>query len=151
MKYVVCQQKKITLRGRWISEFEASLVYKVSSRTARATQRKPVLKKITLAGYGCFVPTFIPSIWKVDVDRSFLISEDSLVYIVPCQPRLCIPCLKKYFKIWLSNTLARFLRLDTGFVIPLHSFSWPKSHTERLSVLKTVFVTLCSRLWTYQD
>jgi hypothetical protein len=32
-------------RGRWISEFEASLVYKVSSRTARAIQRKPVLKK----------------------------------------------------------------------------------------------------------
>jgi hypothetical protein len=31
-------------RGRWISEFEASLVYKVSSRTARATQRNPVLK-----------------------------------------------------------------------------------------------------------
>jgi hypothetical protein len=26
-------------RGRWISEFEASLVYRVSSRTARATQR----------------------------------------------------------------------------------------------------------------
>jgi hypothetical protein len=32
-------------RGRWISEFEASLVYKVSSRTARATQRNPVSKK----------------------------------------------------------------------------------------------------------
>jgi hypothetical protein len=32
-------------RGRWISEFKASLVYKVSSRTARATQRNPVLKK----------------------------------------------------------------------------------------------------------
>jgi hypothetical protein len=32
-------------RGRWISEFEASLVYKVSFRTARATQRNPVLKK----------------------------------------------------------------------------------------------------------
>jgi hypothetical protein len=31
-------------RGRWISEFEASLVYKVSPRTARATQRNPVLK-----------------------------------------------------------------------------------------------------------
>jgi hypothetical protein len=28
-----------------ISDFEASLVYKVSSRTARATQRNPVLKK----------------------------------------------------------------------------------------------------------
>ena len=31
-------------RGRLISEFEANLVYRVSSRTARATQRKPVLK-----------------------------------------------------------------------------------------------------------
>jgi hypothetical protein len=31
-------------RGRQISEFEASLVYKVSSRIARATQ-KPCLKK----------------------------------------------------------------------------------------------------------
>jgi hypothetical protein len=29
-------------RGRWISEFEASLVYKRSSRTSRATQRNPV-------------------------------------------------------------------------------------------------------------
>jgi hypothetical protein len=32
-------------RGRRISEFEASLVYRVSSRTARATQRNPVSKK----------------------------------------------------------------------------------------------------------
>ena len=34
-------------RDRWISEFEASLVYRVSSRTAtaRATQRNSVLKK----------------------------------------------------------------------------------------------------------
>jgi hypothetical protein len=31
-------------RGRQISEFQASLVYKVSSRTARATQRNPVSK-----------------------------------------------------------------------------------------------------------
>jgi hypothetical protein len=29
-------------RGRWISEFKAGLVYKVSSRTARAIQRNPV-------------------------------------------------------------------------------------------------------------
>jgi hypothetical protein len=27
-------------RGRWISEFEASLVYRVSIRTARAQQNK---------------------------------------------------------------------------------------------------------------
>ena len=32
-------------RGRSISEFDASLVYKVSSRIARTTQRNPVLKK----------------------------------------------------------------------------------------------------------
>jgi hypothetical protein len=31
-------------RGNWISEFEASLVYKVSSRTARALQRNPFSK-----------------------------------------------------------------------------------------------------------
>jgi hypothetical protein len=31
-------------RGRQISEFKASLVYRVSSRTAKATQRNPVLK-----------------------------------------------------------------------------------------------------------
>jgi hypothetical protein len=32
-------------RGRRISEFKASLVYRVSSRTVRATQRNPVSKK----------------------------------------------------------------------------------------------------------
>jgi hypothetical protein len=32
-------------RGRRVSEFEASLIYKVSSRTARAIQRNPVSKK----------------------------------------------------------------------------------------------------------
>jgi hypothetical protein len=31
-------------RGRWISEFETRLVYKVSSMTARAIQRNPVSK-----------------------------------------------------------------------------------------------------------
>jgi hypothetical protein len=32
-------------RDRRISEFEASLVYRVSSRTSRATQRNPVSKR----------------------------------------------------------------------------------------------------------
>jgi hypothetical protein len=32
-------------RGRQISKSETSLVYRVSSRTARATQRNPALKK----------------------------------------------------------------------------------------------------------
>jgi Sec-independent protein translocase protein TatA len=30
--------------GRWISEFKASLVYKVNSRTGRDIQRNPVSK-----------------------------------------------------------------------------------------------------------
>jgi hypothetical protein len=34
-------------RGRRISEFEARLVYRVSSRTVRAAQRNPVLKNQT--------------------------------------------------------------------------------------------------------
>jgi hypothetical protein len=34
-------------RGRQISEFKASLVYRVSSRTARTKQRNPVLKNKT--------------------------------------------------------------------------------------------------------
>jgi hypothetical protein len=32
-------------RGRWLSKFKASLICRLSSRTARAIQRKPVLKK----------------------------------------------------------------------------------------------------------
>jgi hypothetical protein len=35
-------------RGRRISEFEASLVYKVSSRTARVIKRNPVSKTTTI-------------------------------------------------------------------------------------------------------
>jgi hypothetical protein len=38
------QSQHLGGRGRWISEFEDSLVYRVSSRTARATQRNPVSK-----------------------------------------------------------------------------------------------------------
>jgi hypothetical protein len=34
-------------KGRRISEFETSLVYRVNSRTARATQGNPVFKKKT--------------------------------------------------------------------------------------------------------
>jgi hypothetical protein len=38
-------------RGRWISEFEASLVY-WASRTAKATQRNPVSEKEREEGKG---------------------------------------------------------------------------------------------------
>ena len=39
-----CNPSTLVGRGRQISEFEASLVYRVSSRTARATQRNPASK-----------------------------------------------------------------------------------------------------------
>jgi hypothetical protein len=61
-------------RGRWISEFEASLVYKVSSRTARATQRNPVSKKTKTkqtnkqtkktSELGAYI--FNPSVWETE-------------------------------------------------------------------------------------
>jgi hypothetical protein len=41
------KKKRAWGRGRQISEFKASLVYKVSSKTDRATQRNPVLKNKT--------------------------------------------------------------------------------------------------------
>ena len=49
-------------RGRWISEFVASLVYRVTSRTARAvTQRNPVSKKSMSSGLGVVVYAFGPN------------------------------------------------------------------------------------------
>jgi hypothetical protein len=44
LKEEIQKSSKELQEGRWISEFEASLVYKVSSRTARAIQRNPVSK-----------------------------------------------------------------------------------------------------------
>ena len=40
-----CNPSTLGGRGRWISEFDASLVYRVSSRTARAMQRNPCFEK----------------------------------------------------------------------------------------------------------
>ena len=42
---VVTHTSALKGRGRWISEFEANLVYRGSSWTAKATQRNPVSKK----------------------------------------------------------------------------------------------------------
>jgi hypothetical protein len=39
-------------RGQQISGFKTSLVYKVSSRTAKATQRNPVLRKMRMRRKG---------------------------------------------------------------------------------------------------
>ena len=39
-----CSMLLIPSVGRWFSEFEASLVYRMSSRTSRATHRNPISK-----------------------------------------------------------------------------------------------------------
>ena len=76
------QERDVPGRGRQISEFEARLVYKVSSRTARAIKRSPVSKnqkeKKKSKCYRIFEPvsscgvaqplayTFHPSGWNTD-------------------------------------------------------------------------------------
>jgi hypothetical protein len=58
-------------RDRRISEFEARLVYRVSSRTARATQRNPVsknLKKKKNANTKCRKMRPLKA-WAVPMDR----------------------------------------------------------------------------------
>ena len=40
-----CNPSTLEGRGRWISKFEASLVYRVSSKTARAKQRNRLVSK----------------------------------------------------------------------------------------------------------
>jgi hypothetical protein len=54
-------------RGRQISEFEASLVYRVSSRTARGYTKKPCLEKPNIYIYFFFSPR-----------RQFLLSDNMI-------------------------------------------------------------------------
>jgi P-type E1-E2 ATPase len=55
------KNKTTYFRGRWISEFEASLVYKVSSRTARTIQRNPVSKQNKQTKKSIVQLLFLPS------------------------------------------------------------------------------------------
>jgi hypothetical protein len=36
---------EVRRKGRWVSKFKASLIYRASSRTAKVTQKKPVSKQ----------------------------------------------------------------------------------------------------------
>ena len=64
--------------GRWISEFEAILVYRVSSRTAKATQRKPVSKNQKTKKLGMEHPG----------DRTGRLEFEPSLFYVPGQPDL---------------------------------------------------------------
>jgi hypothetical protein len=76
-------------RGRRISEFKASLVYKVSSRTARAIRRNPVSKNKTtttknlsyhVLGLGTFseIPVASPNTKGANTTRSLVICSIDL-------------------------------------------------------------------------
>jgi hypothetical protein len=75
-------------RGRWISEFEARLVYKVSSRTTRATQRNPASKnqkkKKKKKKYleARHIPLILPSVDFRGRGRRICESKTSLIYRV---------------------------------------------------------------------
>ena len=68
-------------RGRQIPEFEANLVYRVSSRKARATQRDPVSKKKKKKEYPCvlsfllIVPDLVVGSQRRSVSSSCSCSE----------------------------------------------------------------------------
>jgi hypothetical protein len=83
-------------RDRQISEFEASLVYKVSSMTARATQRNPVSKNqnqnqknqkkpIDLFAFGDKIP-----LCSLDCPGTYSVIQSSLKLEDPIC--LCLPC-----------------------------------------------------------
>ena len=65
-------------RGRWISEFEASLDYRASFKTARATQRKPDLPKQTNKHKAAFV--LVAGVGEADNEANKMI----IVLVVAC-------------------------------------------------------------------
>jgi ABC-type Na+ efflux pump permease subunit len=79
-------------RGRQISEFEASLVYRVSSRTARATQRtlsgktktqqtkKPNKQKESILGFFLFFGFFVLFLLFLFCFVLFLLFRDLLMF-----------------------------------------------------------------------
>jgi hypothetical protein len=77
-------------RRRWISEFKASLVYRVSSRTARATQRNPVSKNQKKKKD--FLDTMRRSVGKNKLENSLCdLSAETESYILlknECKPKI---------------------------------------------------------------
>jgi hypothetical protein len=80
-------------RGRRISEFQASLVYRVSSRTDRATQRNPVSKNQKN---------------KTKPKNSKNITSESL-YVLRVRPAVWIPT------VWMDGSQPSVIGLDALF------------------------------------
>ena len=66
-------------RGRQISEFKASLVYKVSSRTARAIQSNPVSKNQKQESFSSEVSSSVKvQYFEGSISRILTVGTDSL-------------------------------------------------------------------------
>jgi hypothetical protein len=55
-------------RGWCLSELEASLIYKVSSRTAKDTQSKPVSEQNKTKTYKTTKSIFMDGVWDLRID-----------------------------------------------------------------------------------
>ena len=90
-------------RGRRISEFEASLVYKGSSRTARAIQRNPVSKnQKTKTGSGMTVHGLGRNVFKASSEQPRLHSE-TLSQRKRKRPLSCKVCPKAAYCVAVTH------------------------------------------------
>jgi RNase P/RNase MRP subunit p29 len=122
-------------RGRQISEFEASLVYRVNSRTARATKRNSVSNKTKQNKTGMVVLAFNPSTLG-GRGRQISEFEASLVYRVNSRTaratkRNSVSNKTKQNKTKTTTTTTTTTKQQTFFlgIIPLariKAFSSPK-------------------------
>jgi hypothetical protein len=70
-------------RGRSISEFKASLVYRVSSRTARTIQRNPVWKKKNLLNHHLWFMLIDANIYQVEL-------MGNVILFCFCEAPMCV-------------------------------------------------------------
>jgi hypothetical protein len=115
-------------RGRWISEFKVSLVYKVSSRTARALQRNPVSKNKNKQ----------PNKRPLEEQSVLLTTESSLsifnFLMMEAKIHLKAKLLEKTFVL---PCLESFLKLDLGLL--------PGLAFRAESLMKSVLTTVLSK------
>jgi hypothetical protein len=83
-------------RGRWISEFEASLVYKVNSRTARTTQRNPVSKSKKKKGKKfVYVPKRIAIKIHIQINYLLIVNHKEIYFKIIMPTRTLIPAPRR--------------------------------------------------------
>jgi hypothetical protein len=96
-------------RGRWISEFKASLIYKVNSRTARATQSKPCLKKTKQLSV--FLIVFLPSFLFFISEKPFFLP---VCLLFMCMDVFPVCTYVHHLYVWCPKKPEEDIRSGTG-------------------------------------